>query len=103
MTNKEQREKLVELLEGAESAMYWDGSSASYIAKIADHLIANGVTILEKGEWKLHGNDGDVSSSYFCNRCGYVIDEDEFLDIWSSMNFCNRCGADMRPEPPKGE
>ena len=41
------REKLVELLEGAESAIYWDSSDKGFIEKIADHLIANGVTVQE--------------------------------------------------------
>ena len=39
------REKLIELLESAESAFYWDSSDKSFIEKIADHLIANGVTL----------------------------------------------------------
>ena len=39
------RDKLIELLESAESAVYWDSSDQSFINKIADHLIANGVTV----------------------------------------------------------
>lgn len=38
------RNKLIELLEKAESAVYWDSSDQSFINKIADFLIANGVT-----------------------------------------------------------
>lgn len=38
------REKLIELLESAESAVYWNSSDKGFIEKIADHLIANGVT-----------------------------------------------------------
>lgn len=38
-------EKLIELLESAESAVYWNSSDKGFIEKIADHLIANGVTI----------------------------------------------------------
>ena len=37
------REKLIELLESAESAFYWDSSDKGFVEKIADHLIANGV------------------------------------------------------------
>ena len=40
------REKLIELLEGAESAIYWDSSDKCFIEKIADHLISNGVIVL---------------------------------------------------------
>lgn len=39
------REKLVELLESAESAIYWNSEDKGFVEKIADHLIANGVTI----------------------------------------------------------
>ena len=41
------REKLIELLESAESAIYWNSDDNSFIQKIADHLIANGVTVQE--------------------------------------------------------
>ena len=37
------REKLIELLENAESAVYWDSNDKGFIQKIADHLLANGV------------------------------------------------------------
>ena len=38
-----ERAKLIELLESAESAVYWDSSDKGFIEKIADHLIANNV------------------------------------------------------------
>lgn len=44
------RDKLIKLLESAESAVYWNSSDKSFIEKIADHLIANGVTIVEDEE-----------------------------------------------------
>ena len=39
--------RLIELLESAESAIYWNSEDKSFIEKIADHLIANGVTVNE--------------------------------------------------------
>ena len=42
------REKLIELLESAESTIYWNSDDRNFIQKIADHLIANGVTIKEE-------------------------------------------------------
>lgn len=39
------KDRLVELLEKAESAVYWDSSDQSFVNKIADRLIANGVTV----------------------------------------------------------
>lgn len=47
------------------------------------------------GRWELHGNDDDVSASYFCSLCGYNFDEDEFLDRWSHIRYCPNCGAKM--------
>ena len=38
------REKLIEVLESTESAIYWNSEDKGFIQKIADHLIANGVT-----------------------------------------------------------
>ena len=40
-----ERGKLIELLESAESAVYWNSSDKGFIEKIANHLIDNGVTI----------------------------------------------------------
>ena len=39
------REKLIDILESAESAVYWNSDDCGFIEKIADHLIANGVTV----------------------------------------------------------
>ena len=39
------REKLIELLESAESAIYWNSEDEGFLHKIANHLLANGVTI----------------------------------------------------------
>lgn len=39
------REKLIELLESAESAFYWNSNDKGFVEKIADHLISNGVTV----------------------------------------------------------
>lgn len=38
------REKLIDILESAESAVYWNSDDCGFIEKIAEHLIANGVT-----------------------------------------------------------
>lgn len=48
------REKLIELLGSAESAFYWNSDDKSFVEKIADHLIANGVTVkAEEGDTEL--------------------------------------------------
>ena len=49
-------------------------------------------------EWELHGNDDDLSGSYFCSKCGYNMDESEYLDNFSSLRYCPYCGAKMKKE-----
>lgn len=38
------KEKLIEILESAESAIYWNSEDKGFIQKITDHLLSNGVT-----------------------------------------------------------
>lgn len=39
------KDRLIKLLESAESAVYWNSEDKSFIEKIADHLLANGVIV----------------------------------------------------------
>ena len=48
-----------------------------------------------RGCWEQYGNDEDLSGSYFCSRCGYSMDETEYLDVFSHFNYCPNCGAKM--------
>lgn len=43
-----ERERIIELLESAESAVYWNSSDQGFIQKIADHLLANGIRMEPK-------------------------------------------------------
>lgn len=97
------REKLVELIE---SARYW-GSNTS--EEIADHLIANGVTVQE---WI---SVNDRLPQNFVSVLGYMTDAGEFPpvrecytvgnafffpalgDVHSVSQWCEM------PKPPKGE
>ena len=58
-----------------------------YSGVMTDFLIANGVTIRERGEWK---------DNTFCSRCGYFAEDDEGHILMSFDEFCPFCGADMR-------
>ena len=60
------------------------------------HFPAADVEPVRCGRWELHGNDDDISASYFCSLCGYNFDEDEFLDRWSHIRYCPNCGAKMK-------
>lgn len=95
-------ERLVELLEGAESAIYWDSSDKGFIEKIAYHLIANGVTVQEcprpLEEW--HEDYGDVLWWKFPIEeppyVGSPLDEKwpAYHTHWTPI---------VLPQPPKGE
>ena len=39
------RDRLIELLEKSDGAIYWNGADKNFIEKIADYLLANGVTV----------------------------------------------------------
>ena len=95
------REKLVELLNEA----YFDynhGNGDGYIPKnFADHLISNGVTVQEFGQWIYDFNLAG-SNFYRCSVCDRQETLLEKEDIYEYCPFCH-CGAKMMPQPPKGE
>ena len=90
------REKLVELLNEA-FFDYNHGKGDSYIPKnFADHLVANGVTVQECGEWVQHCFEIE------CTNCHQEALRDSF-NKYVFSNYCPHCGAKMMPQPPKGE
>ena len=88
------REKLVELLR---EVQYLGGLEE----KIADHLIAHGVTVQECGQWIYDFNLAG-SNFYRCSVCDRQETLLEKEDIYEYCPFCH-CGAKMIPQPPKGE
>lgn len=103
------REKLVELLEAAESAVYWNSSDKSFIEKIADHLIANGVTVQEwvsakepPQEWK--DADGTLIN-YLVYIPEFGVDVGNYLkeaNTWLCMGLpCKVTHWMPLPEAPK--
>ena len=65
-----ERTKLIQILESAESAVYWNSSDKGFIEKIADHLVANGVTIpvrCKECQFWIHigGGKGDCTNGRF--------------------------------------
>ena len=84
------REKLIALLGSAPNvALAWGATPV-----LADHLLANGVVVREKGEWR--NNKDDYPE---CDKCGYMPQYDPMIDDIYYSDFCPNCGADMR----KGE
>ena len=110
------REKLVELLTefyGCDP-MYYDVDALA----IADHLVSNGVTVQEYGEW-VHPKGYVVLNGFLCSKWGhkeashYPINPRPSGGCMSDgngnfyhppkINYCPHCGAKMMPQPPKGE
>ena len=113
------REKLIALLEGAKNGREIFCSTRLYCSElIADHLIANGVVVREKGEWEIkHRHHGgfrrytgrdDFGEEHtitvderfecdepYCPKCGKWNES-----VW--RNFCPNCGADMRKVESNG-
>ena len=92
------RVKLVELLRDVQ---YLGGLEE----KIADHLIANGVTVQEHGylETVVEVKDNTVCGNGVkieYKRCSRCKNPSKFLED----DFCGNCGAKLDlPQPPKGE
>ena len=102
------KEKLVELLNSLQDygikrtqGLALPGLPCNEI--IADHLIANGVTVKECAEWEEIEDDWNMETIYKCSACKeefVTIDGTPADNLW---NYCPHCGAKMIHQPPKGE
>ena len=77
------REKLIELLNGVLTME--DVTSSE---EVADHLLANGVTVRGQGKWE---QQYEGCGLLRCSACGY-----EYCDFIECQNFCGNCGCEMR-------
>ena len=66
-------------------------------AVVADHLIANGVVVQEKGEWR---KSDFIPGMLTCTNCG-IQRNPKFKLGGGAWNLCPNCGADMRKEKPE--
>lgn len=82
------RDRLIELLRCAPFCGYRfdDRYSVGAITPIADHLIANGVVLRERGEWLRRSMMGEVID-YRCSNC--------FKTNGAASPYCPNCGAKM--------
>jgi hypothetical protein len=71
------------------------GERPSLIASIADHLLANGVVVREKGEWEIRVDDFD-NEYMLCPVCREEFYDGDNDTVDRTPNFCPNCGADMR-------
>ena len=108
------REKLVELLEPHTSGLACEYESGSCeltscrscnAKNIADHLIANGVTVQEGGYWV--SLTDCANAGVYCSVCHKKVYKEDYA--WCNRknklrsDYCPHCGAKMVPQLPKGE
>ena len=65
------RNRLIELLKSNQSVLQAAGTSATATLRLADHLIANGVTVPNRGRWVIHssGRGSETTNWAECSEC----------------------------------
>lgn len=97
------REKLIELLMDKPFGNSTEEREIAHAADVAEYLIANGVTVRERGRWEDEHGGKYANPRYRCPVCKgralYKFERD-LLDNWKEVqaltDFCPNCGADMR-------
>lgn len=102
------REKLVELIkDGIRKGLRSKGDDRLDYSfeDVADHLIANGVTVQECGYWV--SLTDCANAGVYCSVCHKKVYKEDYA--WCNRKnklrsgYCPHCGAKMMPQPPKGE
>ena len=103
------RKKLIELLREAPYNIFGNKLGNYYfdscLELIADHLIANGVTVQECGYWV--SLTDCANAGVYCSVCHKKVYKEDYA--WCNRknklrsDYCPHCGAKMMPQPPKGE
>ncbi len=98
------REKLVELLDEIQHQGNSTVVGVNYVfnSAIANHLIANGVTVQECGHWKIIMDDYDCEMMQ-CSVCKSEFYDGENDTVDCLHSYCPHCGAKMTPQPLEGE
>ena len=99
------REKLVELQLQADIADNISENGTQHREFIADLMIANGVTVHERGYWV---SLTDCSNAgVYCSVCHKKVYKEDYARCSRKnklrSDYCPHCGSKMMPEPPKGE
>ena len=102
------REKLVELIkDGIRKGLRSKGDDRLDYSfeDVADHLIANGVTVQKCGYWV--SLTDCANAGVYCSVCHKKVYKEDYA--WCNRknklrsDYCPHCGAKMMPQPPKGE
>lgn len=108
MTQKELKQRLMGLVESATIEEVIKNSDEKSIrlykrrivgyaeaVNLVERLIANGVTIRERGEWIVHEDDW-CGTYYTCSACKCDWTTVDGRPQENNMRYCPECGADMR-------
>ena len=100
------REKLIELLYEAKGIgiqhcvktsckkCEFIGTNKCVSTMEVNYLIANGVTVREKGEWRLL--DECSNAGVYCSVCHKKVYKEHYANVRPKSKYCPNCGADMR-------
>ena len=92
------RKKLIDLLMDKPFGNSTEEREIAHAEDVAEYLIANGVTVRERGRWILQRYYGGLRKGMvariICSECGYPNEK---------TNFCPNCGADMGGEEDGNE
>ena len=75
------------------------------VERIAEHLIANGVTVQECAYWV--SLTDCANAGVYCSVCHKKVYKEDYA--WCNRknklrsDYCPHCGAKIMPQPPKGE
>lgn len=97
------RKKLVELLTNSPQLDVLDWTTGWEEA--ANYLIANGVTVQERGYWE--SLTDCANAGVYCSVCHKKVYKEDYARCNRKNKlrsaYCPNCGAKMMPQPPKGE
>lgn len=75
------------------------------VERIADHLIAHGVTVQKRGYWA--SLTDCANAGVYCSVCHKKVYKEDYARCSRKnklrSDYCPHCGSKMMPEPPKGE
>ena len=75
------------------------------VERIADHLIANGVTVQEHGYWV--SLTDCANAGVYCSVCHKKVYKEDYARCNRKnklrSDYCPHCGSKMMPQPSKGE
>lgn len=80
------------LIGAIEATEFLTMQDAATTLQLVTEAPAADVEPVVRSKWELHGGDDSLDCFWFCNNCGWNIEEESDANKW---NRCPRCGAHM--------